>query len=150
MRIFESSRESAARVGRYLSLWIPVLLQMGLIFYFSNQPSGSPALESFPFSSIVGHFGGYALLSLLLYRAFAGGFRCWNIKNAGKACLVAFLYAISDEIHQSFVPGRNPSVLDVLVDSGGIVFALLAVRVWVSLGLSKSRSDLSQRHADSP
>lgn len=35
---------------------------------------------------------------------------------------IGFLYAISDEIHQSFVPSRGPAVTDVLIDSCGVIF----------------------------
>jgi VanZ family protein len=38
---------------------------------------------------------------------------------------LAFLYAISDELHQSFVPGRTPSIGDVLIDGCGIILAVL-------------------------
>jgi len=36
-----------------------------------------------------------------------------------------FLYAISDEFHQSFVPGRNMAVLDICFDSSGVLFGYL-------------------------
>ena len=50
-------------------------------------------------------------------------------KKSGMICLFSggfvFLYSISDEIHQYFVSGRGCSYIDVLIDSIGIVFALV-------------------------
>ena len=110
-----------------LGLWVPVLIQMGLIFYFSAQPAGSPTLESFPLPAGIGHLGGYGLLGLLLYRAFNRGLIGWNLISARNTFLVGFLYAISDELHQMYVPGRTPAVSDVVIDAVGIILALLFI-----------------------
>lgn len=40
-------------------------------------------------------------------------------QTIGLALLICVLYAISDEIHQHFVPGRGAQVKDVLIDSAG-------------------------------
>ena len=111
----------------WLSLWVPVLIQMGLIFYFSSQPGGSPALEQFPLPAGLGHFLGYGLLGLLLYRAFNDGFASWSITATLRAFFVGLFYAISDEVHQLFVPGREASVFDLLIDAAGLVIALVAI-----------------------
>ncbi len=121
------------KVLRLLFLWTPVLVQMSLIFYFSSQPSGSPTLEKFPFSSVIGHFGGYFLLGFLLYRALAGGLNRWDGQAARLAVLLAILYGVTDELHQAFVPGRNPSPLDVVIDGAGALSAILVCRAWLHL-----------------
>ena len=112
-----------------VSLWLPVIIQMGLIFYLSSLPAGSPALESFPVPGWLGHFAGYGLLALLLYRAFNRGFRGWSFKAAVSTFVVGFLYALSDEFHQMFVPGRHALLADIAIDTGGILSALLFLRV---------------------
>jgi len=63
---------------------------------------------------------GYALLAL----AYKHGLR--QLKNSSRwAWVLAVLYALTDEFHQSFVPGRHPSLLDVLVfDAAGAAIAL--------------------------
>ncbi len=38
--------------------------------------------------------------------------------------MICILYAISDEVHQSFVPGRGPGVMDVLIDSAGAMVGI--------------------------
>ena len=64
-----------------------------------------------------GHSIGYALLGALLLRALARG-RVSGVtwRRAAAAVLLASLYGISDEWHQSFVPGRSPNRFDLLVD----------------------------------
>lgn len=114
-----------------LSLWVPVLIQMGLIYYFSSQPSGSPAVEGFPLVGWMGHFGGYFLLGALLYRALAGGIFRWKVSAAWLALLGATAYGVLDEIHQMYVPGRHASAVDVMVDAVGAAAALLAVRAGI-------------------
>ena len=115
-----------------LGLWVPVLLQMALIFYFSAQPAGSPSLESFPLPAGIGHLGGYGLLGLLLYRAFNRGLVGWNLVSARNTFVVGFLYAVSDELHQMYVPGRTPAVSDVVIDAFGIILALLFIGLVVN------------------
>jgi VanZ family protein len=46
------------------------------------------------------------------------------------AATISLLYAITDEIHQSFVPGRDADPLDVLVDAVGIATALSLGAAW--------------------
>lgn len=121
-----------ARAIAIISLWLPVLIQMGLIFYFSAQPSGSPALERFPVPVKLGHLGGYGLLALLVYRAFNRSWLGWDLKAAVNSFGFAFCYGIIDELHQSFVPGRNASAVDVLINGAGILLALVLIRYLVN------------------
>ena len=105
---------------------------MALIFFFSAQPKGSPLLESFPTPPGLGHFIGYAILGLLLYRGFNGGLKLslgWNKKAAFRTLLVGVAYSISDEVHQLFVPGRHFALVDLAIDTLAIVCVLLSIRV---------------------
>lgn len=73
-----------------------------------------------------GHAIGYGLLALAYWRALKWGENKW-----GLALFLALLYAVSDEVHQAFVPGRHASVIDaLLVDGGGASLALLLARHW--------------------
>ena len=47
------------------------------------------------------------------------------------AILLAIIYGISDEIHQLFVPGRNGSLKDVLLDTTGIIFATIIYTITI-------------------
>lgn len=67
---------------------------------------------------INGHFFLYFLLSLALFKA---------TKGYMLSALLSFLYSITDEIHQLFVPGRSFEYIDIIVDAGGSVLALLVI-----------------------
>ncbi|MGD7052915.1 VanZ family protein [Sutcliffiella horikoshii] len=74
------------------------------------------------------HFFAYLLLAILTLNAVRrSGGRGWI--SMGVAFIVSVLYAISDEVHQLFVPGRSGQVSDVLLDSTGALagIALYAI-----------------------
>lgn len=88
---------------------------MGVIFYFSSIPSikiSEGALDIL--IKKTAHFTEFAVLYILYFKTFL---------NCKKSIAMAVLYAVSDEIHQSFVPARNPSIMDVGIDSLGIFCA---------------------------
>ena len=64
------------------------------------------------------HFMEYLVLSVLLYRALRTR-RRWDIRAATLAVTLAGLYAIGDEFHQWFVPGRTAAATDCLIDVSG-------------------------------
>jgi VanZ family protein len=102
--------------------WLPSLTIMVIIFFVSSRPSTDlpnfGALEAV--FEIGGHMLGYGLLALSL--SYAAGNH--HIKSLGVAGVLAFLYSISDEMHQSFVPGRDASLFDVGIDLIGIFLGL--------------------------
>jgi VanZ family protein len=99
------------------------LAWMGLIFFLSDQPHLPRAPE--PWLDTVlkkaGHALLYGVLAYLYWGALGGdGTR----RTRPLAWGLAVLYAISDEMHQSFVPGRTPAATDVLIDGMGAALAL--------------------------
>ncbi|MBL4938671.1 VanZ family protein [Clostridium sp. YIM B02515] len=69
------------------------------------------------------HFTEYFILYMLLYNALKENF---SFKKALLFSIIGvFLYASSDEFHQSFVPGRGPSFRDVCIDTSGGLLALV-------------------------
>lgn len=64
------------------------------------------------------HFGSYALLAAFLVYALGGRGRS-NRRRLLFAILIAFLFACSDELHQSLTPGRTALVQDVVLDTIG-------------------------------
>lgn len=75
------------------------------------------------------HVTEYAILGLLVWRALqkpsatnSGG---WLWPRAGLALVIVALYAASDELHQAFVPTRQASIWDVLLDTTGGALGLL-------------------------
>ncbi len=69
------------------------------------------------------HFSAYALLGALIFQAMRP-VRDKRIRS-GAAVGLSCLYSVSDEIHQTFVPGRSGEVRDVLIDTGGALTAVL-------------------------
>ena len=70
---------------------------------------------------------GYALLALSFWYALE-----WKSDRRWLAWLLAILYAITDELHQSYVPGRHPSVWDVVIfDNLGALISLWVAGVFV-------------------
>ena len=106
--------------------WVPALVLMALIFAFSSRAGGDlPNFGGWDYFVKKGaHAIGYGLLALSYLRAFGGGkyFLAW---------LAAVLYSATDEFHQSFVPGRRASVVDVLVfDNLGAMLGLFFYARW--------------------
>ncbi|NOT03416.1 MAG: VanZ family protein [Anaerolineales bacterium] len=125
---------------KFLSIvprWFPAFLMMAVIFAFSAQPDDVlPSFQSWDFSiKKMGHMIGYGLLALSYFY-----FLKYNKKQYWLAWLMTLAYAATDEFHQSFVPGRGPSVFDVLVFDGlGALIALwLYSRFW-----GKQKVDIS-------
>ncbi len=103
---------------------------MATIFGFSSIPAGE--LPNFgPWDLVVkkgGHVLGYAFLALAFWAGLHFDRRRWCL-----VLLFTLVYAASDEFHQSFVPGRHPSWVDVIgFDGGGAGFAL-GLAYWARL-----------------
>jgi len=124
---------------RPLHLWGPVLIQMTVIFIASSI-SDVPPLPG-GMSDTSGHSIGYAILGALLLRALAGGrMRGVTWRTALATVVLATLYGVSDEFHQSFVPNRTPDVYDVLADATGATAATTAGVALATLRASSARS----------
>ncbi len=103
--------------------WWPAIVMMTAIFLFSAIPSNE--MISFGWLDLLikkgGHMCGYALLGATLWRAV------FNEKKSGFLFpfIMTIAFAVSDEFHQSFVPGRNAAWIDVGIDSLGAGLGLL-------------------------
>ncbi len=109
--------------------WLPVLVWMAVIFFFSAQAhSGEITHHYFGDWNLpvrkTAHCFEYAVLFLLANRAFMLTTRLSIRTQAAAAIGVAVFYSMSDEWHQSFVPGRSSTFSDCLVDTFGAVVAL--------------------------
>jgi VanZ family protein len=159
-----------------IKYWLPVLVWMGLIFTGSaDASSGShisrlvapvvrwlfPHISEQALDTVVlctrkcGHLGEYAVLAILLWRALGKrpgnepAPRRWPV--AALALLLAALYAASDEFHQTFVPTRTGSVLDVLLDTFGAMLGLAACLAFgARLAAGRRRPQLCASQAPQP
>ncbi len=100
------------------------LALMALIFYLSADSDPGPDLAAF--TGVIAHFSEYAALAALWAWALLP---VLGRRALLAAAAISFLYALSDEYHQSFVAGRDSDPLDIVVDSLGIVTALIVARV---------------------
>lgn len=99
-----------------------LLFMLAAIFYLSHQPSVEIIPPLFPMQDKVLHAIEFFLLfaSLLLNKDLCRGFHPLPTLLAAGS-----LWALSDEIHQSYVPGRDCSAGDFLADVVGMVICLL-------------------------
>jgi VanZ family protein len=104
-------------VTRFLA-WIPAAVWAGVIFYLSSRPR-LPGPE-LPGIDKVAHFAAYALLAWLLIFATER-----SRLPLAVAVVLALVYGATDEIHQMYVPGRSPDVLDWFADAAGVAAATL-------------------------
>jgi len=113
------------RRSRWPLAWLPAFAIALLIFVLSAQSDAS--LASDPNADFVlrktAHFLIYAALGAALVTALrASGASA----VARRSLLLAAVYAVTDEFHQSFVPGRAPRAMDVLIDICGAAAGILA------------------------
>ncbi|MBU1327442.1 VanZ family protein [Patescibacteria group bacterium] len=109
--------------------WVPVIVWMAAIFIFSSNQriavSEEQVINFIVFKTL--HVSEYAILYLLCYRAirstWPGSARLWHVASF----LLSIGYAVTDEIHQMFVPTREGRARDVIIDAIG------AGIIWISL-----------------
>ncbi|MDZ7262483.1 MAG: VanZ family protein [candidate division KSB1 bacterium] len=109
---------------KFLKYWLPALVWAGLLFYFSSIPHLSAPDLGFDFQDKVEHFIVYGILGYLIARLIVGSGN-GNLQNGHLfwGALIGIVYGISDELHQSFVPGRYAGVDDVIADALGVIMA---------------------------
>jgi hypothetical protein len=120
--------------------WLPPLGMMAAIFALSSLTSDRiPFFGEYDLLVKKGAHGvGYAMLAAAYY--FALPSRLSPVYRAVLSFLMAVLFALSDEFHQSFVRGRHSALRDVGIDSLGALLALLAATVYSSNSSSSSVS----------
>jgi VanZ family protein len=109
-------------VATRLTIWAPVVLWAGLIFTLSSIPSLDSGLGTWDLVlRKLAHFAEYAILGALLLRA---------LRREPAAVLVGSAYALTDEVHQAFVTGRQGSALDWAIDTAGVILGVLLLARW--------------------
>jgi VanZ family protein len=137
-----------------IASYIAVILWMAIIFKLSSQPavqSGklstgiakinikviekikpNAKFDIVKFDHIIrknAHFFVYLVLGVFVISALrTSGVR--GYKGIVFALLICILYAISDEMHQMFVPGRGAQVKDVIIDSAGACVGILVKNIY--------------------
>ncbi len=143
-------------IRAFARYWLPVIVWSAVISYastdqFSAQNTGTviervitaiighplPAAEFDALHFAIrkfAHLAEYAILGALAFRAARGGERGWNATWALTALAIAAAIAIGDEFHQSFVPSRTGSPVDVLIDTAGATVSQIVWRIAAGRG----------------
>ncbi len=138
------------KLRSFLKYWLPTLVWMMIIFSASGDTKSFqhssriiapllhwllPHLSEHAVDAVVtalrkcAHLTEYAVLALLFWRALRKPVRHdarpWSWREPAIAVLLVALYAASDEYHQRFVPSRDASVRDVLIDTTGAIAGMI-------------------------
>jgi len=144
----------SSRIGctqEFLRNWFPVFLWALLIFFFSTDIFSSvntagafepilqqifPQLTAYHIERIhavfrkLGHFTEYFVLGGLLWRALRyHDAAATPSRRLALSIAITMIYAVSDEWHQSFVPSRTASIIDVLIDTLGGICGIWAFKL---------------------
>lgn len=110
--------------------FLPAVLWMVFIFYLSGKATtGIPGTRTERFLILKSfHLIEYAFLALLLFFAFL---------KYRYTIISAYLYALSDELHQSFISGREARFRDTLIDLLGIFIGIMLIKLLIRIKNSK-------------
>ena len=108
--------------------WLPVVLWMAVVFFFSSLSNLGPAGRV---PDWISHPIEYGAGAALVCRALDGDRRrALTVSAALAATLLTTAYGVTDEYHQSFVPGRTSDPLDGAKDLAGSAAAAFLYRRW--------------------
>lgn len=116
----------------FLKYHLPPLLWMVIIFIMSSKTRVSIThtftVDFLIFKSL--HMIEYAILYFLLFRSFYR-FEKTKKKAIYISLVVSILYAVSDELHQTFVPTREGHIRDILFDSAGASICMTLIKKYL-------------------
>ncbi len=117
--------------SKHLWSWSPAVIWIAITFVVSHQPA---VVIPFGAPDYVAHAINYAILAVLLIWARASGdWPAITMPVIASAVGLAVLLGISDEFHQSFIPGRTATVSDVVADAVGAVLGACVAAVAVAM-----------------
>lgn len=118
--------------------YLPSIIWMVIIFYFSSRQTTGIGGDSYWWRFIIlksFHIIEYGVLAILLFIATS---------KYNYSLFIGVLYAISDEFHQSIVPGRTATLRDIFFDISGIFLGLLIINLL--LKITKANKFLVQKN----
>ena len=117
---------------RRILVWLPAVAWAALIYFISAQPK--EAFERLGLPSLLVFVGGHLVVYFVLMVLLVVALRYSSSLSPNHVYMVAFLlivlYGLSDEYHQSFVPGRTATIVDWLVDLIGAGAAWIILVRW--------------------
>lgn len=147
MTIFYFSNQIADDSGRQSSRVVGIILKLIPFINDRQEPDRTMIIETIltPIVRKMAHFSIYAMLGILTmnYMDTIEGKK--TSKKAIYALMFCFLYAMTDEFHQYFIPGRSAEIRDVLIDSSGALMGILltigAIRI-----IKKVKNNIERKH----
>ena len=125
----ENSEQSSTRSGQ-------VIRKIVDLFPYTKNLSGKTKTKivkkTQPIIRKLAHFSIYTLVGILIM-AFISTYKLLLWKKFGISILVGIIYAISDEYHQSFIPGRSAEIRDVLIDTSGVMVGIIIILIIISV-----------------
>ena len=116
---------------RFLWYQFPAVVWMIVIFIQSSIPYLSTPDLGFKLHDKLAHIVEFGIFGLLLFRAFFFSKSSLLKKWSHQFTIgIGVIYAIFDEIHQSWVPGRAADKYDVIADIVGLIFVTVIFECW--------------------
>jgi len=118
------------KISKFIKYWLPVILWCSFIFCLSSQPNLRTSWGIWDLIlRKIAHALIFGMLAWLFWRGLVQKSKLQSRKDQNRewkikltlAVVFSVLYAFSDEFHQSFVLGRSGSIIDVGIDSMGIL-----------------------------
>ena len=108
-------------------VYVPLIIYWIILFTATSLPAAN--LPSVAISDKIKHFGAFFGLSVLLSLTLLYQNKNLLFKNyfLAASLVISSIYGLLDEIHQSFVPGRNSEFLDWVADSLGAAVGVFVV-----------------------
>jgi len=124
-----------------LLAWGPAVTWAAVLFLLS-EAQGASSPTWIPAGDKVAHFGLYAVLGgTLAWAGFRG-----RLQAAGPLLGLGMLYGALDEMHQGFVPGRDPSLGDWIADAVGVMVGFLVLRFLLGRPGSAPGNNTNRNH----
>ena len=139
-QVADDSSKQSSRVVEIISNIIPYIKNM-------EEPDKTILKEEIltPIVRKIAHFSIYAMLGIFTTNFVLTLENKKISKTIIFSLLFCFIYAVTDEIHQRFIPGRSGQIRDVLIDtSGALVGIVLTITVTTIIRRIKSRNNLER------
>ena len=132
-------------------LIILILLWMYIVFGFSGQNGEESSGISFKISMLltknnediaktiepyvrkIAHFSEYAVGGILIFLLLLTFEKISPITRNILSIVITIIYAISDEVHQLYIPGREGKIVDVYIDTLGIITGILFINIIIKI-----------------